>query len=137
MSLHCMVYVSIAKQEMTDKQLQDLLKKARENNERSAITGMLLYRDGFFIQAIEGEKKVLENLYAIIAKDERHWNLILIHDEPIEKRSFPDWTMGFDTIDDHNIEFMKGYTDFLQRPTPEDFSHYANQVSIFLDRFRH
>jgi hypothetical protein len=55
MSLYCLVYVSIANQEMSDKHLEAMLKKARNKNEKSAITGMLLYRDGFFIQALEGE----------------------------------------------------------------------------------
>jgi hypothetical protein len=40
---------------MSDKHLEAMLKKARNKNEKSAITGMLLYRDGFFIQALEGE----------------------------------------------------------------------------------
>ena len=40
---------------------------------------MLLYRDGFFIQALEGELDAIENLYAIIAKYERYKDVILVY----------------------------------------------------------
>jgi hypothetical protein len=131
------VYVSIASQEMSDNHLQNLLNKARENNEQLAITGMLLYRDGFFIQALEGEQKAIEDLYTIISQDKRHKDLILIYEQPIENRRFPDWTMGFHTLNDEDVEDIRGYTDFLKQPTPESFSQYANQVDVFLDKFRH
>ena len=52
MSLNCLVYVSLANQEMSESHLEDLLKKARIKNETLNITGMLLYRDGFFMQAL-------------------------------------------------------------------------------------
>jgi hypothetical protein len=122
---------------MSDKDLQALLKKARASNEILGITGMLLYRDRFFIQALEGEQTVLENLYAIISKDERHQNVILIYEKPIQQRRFPNWTMGFNKTDSTNTETIKGYTDFMQQPTPESFSQYANEVDILLDEFKH
>jgi hypothetical protein len=122
---------------MSDKDLQALLKKARASNEILGITGMLLYRDRFFIQALEGEQTVLENLYAIISKDERHQNVILIYEKPIQQRRFPNWTMGFNKTDSTDTETIKGYTDFLQQPTPESFSQYANEVDILLDEFKH
>jgi hypothetical protein len=122
---------------MSDEDLQNLLNKARENNEKLAITGMLLYRDRFFIQALEGEKKVVENLYSIILKDERHQNVILIYERPIQQRRFPNWTMGFNKTDSTNTETIKGYTDFLKQPTPESFAQCADEVDMLLDQFKH
>jgi hypothetical protein len=136
MSLHCLVYISIANQEMSDKHLQTLLKKAREKNEKSAITGMLLYRDGFFIQALEGKLEDIEDLFAIITKDERHRDVTLVYKSPLQQRHFPDWTMGFNRIDDDNTDIIKGYTDFLQQPTPTFFIQYATEVDILLNRFK-
>jgi Sensors of blue-light using FAD len=136
MSLYCLVYVSIANQKMSDRHLEALLKKAMEKNEKSAITGMLLYRDGFFIQALEGEQETIENLFATIAKDERHRDVILVYSSPIKQRGFPDWTMGFNRIDDNDAGIIKGYTDFLKQPTPAFFNHYATEVDILLSRFK-
>jgi len=97
----------------------------------------LLYPDGFFIQALEGEKNVINNLYPIIPKNERHQNLILIYERPIQQRRFPYWTMGFNKTDSTNTETIKVYTDFLKQPTPEYFAQCADEIHILLDQFKH
>lgn len=137
MSVHCLVYVSLANQEMSDDHLQSLLKKARTKNKILDVTGMLLFRDGFFMQALEGELKDIENIYEIISKDPRHSGLILIYKKPIKQRSFPDWTMGFNKIDDKSLESIEGYTKFLKNPTPEFFNLRASEAEAFLDQFKH
>lgn len=137
MSLHCLVYVSLANQEMSDSHLQSMLKKAREKNEGLSITGMLLYRDGFFMQALEGELKDIDDLFNTISKDPRHRDVLLIYKKPIQQRGFPDWTMGFNKIDDKNIDAINGYTDFLQNPTPEFFIQRASEAEALLDQFKH
>lgn len=137
MSLHCLVYVSLANQEMSDSHLQSMLKKAREKNHGLAITGMLLFRDGFFMQALEGEQKDIENLFETIAKDSRHRDVLLINNKTIKERGFPDWTMGFNKIDDKNIDAIEGYTNFLKKPTPEFFIHKASEAEALLDQFKH
>ena len=50
MPLHNLVYVSLATEDMSDETLKKILNKARTKNEGLDITGMLLYRDGFFMQ---------------------------------------------------------------------------------------
>lgn len=137
MSLNCLVYVSLANQEMSDSHLQSMLKKAREKNERLIITGMLLYRDGFFMQALEGELKNIEDLFDTIAMDPRHRDVTLIYKKPIKKRGFPDWTMGFNKIDDESLEAIDGYTKFLQNPTPAFFIQRASEAEALLDQFKH
>lgn len=139
MSLHCLVYVSLANQKMSDSHLQAMLQKARAKNEILNITGMLLYRDGFFMQALEGELKDIEALYDTISKDVRHSGLLLVYKKPIQQRGFPDWTMGFNKIDDNNVEAtaIEGYTDFLKNPTPAFFMERASEAEAVLDQFKH
>ncbi|MEL6406516.1 MAG: BLUF domain-containing protein, partial [Chloroflexota bacterium] len=62
MALNVIVYVSYASHTMSESELVEILDTARENNQRLNVTGMLLYRDGFFIQALEGEQAVIEPL---------------------------------------------------------------------------
>ena len=97
---------------------------------------MLLYRDGFFIQALEGELDAIENLYAIIAKYERYKDVILVYKNLIQKRRFSDWTMGFNRIEAEDNNLIEGYTDFLQQQTPTFFIQYATEVDILLNRFK-
>lgn len=48
MSLHCLIYTSIASQKMTDEDLKAILQKARPRNAALDITGMLLLSGSFF-----------------------------------------------------------------------------------------
>ena len=135
MSLLCLVYTSLANQKMSDDNLKDLLKKARIKNERLNMTGMLLYLDPFFIQILEGEEAIVNETYNIIKQDSRHVQVKLIYKKPIEERSFPNWTMGFNKISDENIESIEGFSDFWQRPNSEFFSDSPSEIEKMLDKF--
>ncbi|MDO9105394.1 MAG: BLUF domain-containing protein [Methylovulum sp.] len=137
MSLHCLVYVSLANQEMSDEHLKSMLAKARENNEKLGITGMLLYRDGFFMQALEGDEEKIDTLFKKIAQDSRHRDVLLVNKKPIRQRGFEKWTMGFNKINSGDVEQIDGFSDFLQRPTPAFFMHRASEAEALLDQFKH
>jgi len=51
-----LVYVSSATELFSDTQLENLLLRSRQNNSTLGITGMLLYKDGNFMQCLEGPK---------------------------------------------------------------------------------
>jgi hypothetical protein len=61
---------------MSDDNLKDLVKKSRLTNETLKITGMLLYLDPFFIQILEGEAAIVNELFNIIKQDSRHQKII-------------------------------------------------------------
>jgi len=140
-SLYCLVYTSIANQKMSDDNLKDLLKKSRSKNETLNITGMLLYLDPFFIHILEGEEAVVSTSFNIIKQDSRHHKVKIIYKKPIEARSFPTWTMGFNKISGENVEAVEGFSDFLQRPTSVCFSDSPSEIEKmlekFLDMFKH
>jgi hypothetical protein len=137
MSLYSLVYVSSAKKEMTDDELKGLLKLAREKNTGLGVTGMLLYRDGFFMQALEGEENVLESLFNAIKRDPRHEDVLVVYKKPIHERKFANWTMGFNKIDDKSLECVEGFCDFMQRPKPAFFAERAGEAEALLDNFNH
>jgi hypothetical protein len=116
MSLVSLVYVSLASHDMTDQELKDILEVSRDNNHALNVTGMLLYRDGFFIQALEGERNVVDNLYDKIEKDRRHTNVLKVYENDIEARSFNDWSMGFNKISDEAVASEEGFSEFLEDP---------------------
>ncbi len=53
-------------------------------------------------------------LYAKIRQDARHEQVKTLFDEPIDKRDFPNWTMGFEKLDDNNIYNIPGFTPFME-----------------------
>ena len=136
MSLISLVYVSYAAHPMTDDELRTLLEECRSNNQRLQVTGMLLYRQGFFIQDLEGEESVILPLFEAIAKDTRHRNVIKIHQRELITRSFPNWSMGFNKLGDGATLPMEGFTDFLQQPNTEYLLHDPDRARVMLESFK-
>ena len=66
--MYRLVYLSAAKTLFSKAELLDLLVKAREKNHRRGLTGILLYRNGDFLQLLEGEKTVVEEIFATIRR---------------------------------------------------------------------
>ena len=136
MSITTLVYVSFSAEKMTDQELKDILAVSRENNSKLGITGMLLYRDGFFIQVLEGEKEVVNQLYEKISEDERHANILKVYQETSKARSFEDWSMGFNKIEDVDLQNLEGFTDFLNKPQMNFFTKEPNRARTLLNMFK-
>jgi hypothetical protein len=108
------LYVSTAAREFTTPQLVALLKRTRANNEASGITGMLLYRSGNFMQALEGPPEQVGATLERIRKDKRHHDLRVIADVMEAERQFSNWHMGFAHLDDASVTGVAGFTEFLR-----------------------
>jgi len=93
--LRAIVYVSTASQLMTVPELEPLLVQARDLNLETAVTGVLLYSDGNFMQYFEGSEESTRVTYERIRASRRHEGIIEILNERIAQRSFSDWQMGF------------------------------------------
>lgn len=132
MTLISLAYVSAESRNMTAQDIEDILAKAREKNARLNITGMLLYRNGYFIQALEGEEADVMGLYNTIAADDRHRNVLMVSRETISKRSFGDWSMGFHDLEGLDAAELEGYTDFLDQPYEEDNIKQAGSRAVKL-----
>jgi len=94
-------------------ELANLLQVARENNAKLGLTGMLLYAEGSFFQVLEGPEDVVDALYAKIERDKRHTHVTMIIREPIPKRYFDAWTMGFYKVSREELAGMSGINDFF------------------------
>ncbi|BDT68181.1 hypothetical protein os1_23630 [Comamonadaceae bacterium OS-1] len=89
-----LVYVSSAHQPLGEPELEQLLHKARDRNQQNALTGVLLYNGGNFMQYLEGPSQALQETYRRIACDPLHHNVIELLLEPIAERSYSRWDMG-------------------------------------------
>ncbi|MDX2136618.1 MAG: BLUF domain-containing protein [Chloroflexota bacterium] len=137
MALITLVYVSVASHIMTDKELQDILKVAREHNGKHNISGMLLYRDGYFIQALEGEESIVVPLYDKIRKDPRHMNVLTVYKNEINNRVFENWSMGFNKIETGDLEKAPGLNDFMTKAFDHSyFETHPGRAVALLEQFR-
>jgi uncharacterized alpha/beta hydrolase family protein len=90
-----LVYFSIADKEISNDDIADILATARHFNMEHNITGVLTLVSGIFIQVLEGEASTLEELIEKVKKDKRNHSLTVLVCNQIEKRAFPDWSMGY------------------------------------------
>ncbi len=93
--LKYLVYTSIASPDLTEESVQSMLAAAREHNASAEITGLLLFRSGTFIQFLEGAAEEIDLLISRIRRDDRHQDVRVIIEEPVDQRRFPDWRMGY------------------------------------------
>jgi hypothetical protein len=109
-----LIYVSTAMRAFSEEDLLRLLSQSRAKNARLGLTGMLLYSGNNFFQVLEGEPAVVDELFQTIAQDERHMKMVTIIREPISKRSFGEWTMGFADLTSSDLQEITGLNDFFR-----------------------
>jgi hypothetical protein len=109
------IYASAAGRVFDTEELTELLQVARDNNAKLGLTGMLLYAEGSFFQVLEGPAEVVDALYVKIGRDERHGQMTLIIREPIPKRCFDAWTMGFYNVSREELAGISGVNDFFSK----------------------
>ncbi len=95
-----LVYVSAARRLFSPEKLSELLAISRRNNEAKGLTGMLLYADGNFMQALEGEAEIVDAVTAKIERDPRHHAMNRLIRMPITERQFGHWSMALRQLDD-------------------------------------
>jgi hypothetical protein len=100
MKLIRLIYGSIAAPGMSYAELMTLLRTAEEHNASRAISGMLCYGNGAFLQALEGDRDVVNRLYNRIVGDDRHSGCTLLSYGRIVSRSFEDWSMKLVSLDE-------------------------------------
>ena len=75
---------------------------------------MLLYKNGYFMQVLEGDEENVMEIFADIKKDIRHQSIDVLQSEYIRHRDFPNWAMGFADVDVGDEESIPGFTRFLE-----------------------
>jgi len=136
MSLYCLVYTSVSTQKMSDDDLKYLLERSRAKNQKSNITGMLLYLDPYFIQVLEGEEETIDQIFNTINGDPRHHKVSIIYRQPLDKRYFSNWSMGFNKINNEDLQNLDGFCDFLQHPHSTLANDLHPEVETILRKFR-
>jgi hypothetical protein len=111
--MHQVVYSSAAVVPFTEAELTELLARARLNNDRLGVSGMLLYHEGSFLQVLEGDAAVLEGLFTTISADKRHHRIIALLRREVDERHFGGWKMGFASMKNLPAN-LPGYSDYLR-----------------------
>lgn len=105
--MHSLVYKSTANPNLTREDLSRILETARNFNEVNAISGCLIYYNHKFLQILEGDKTLVDNLFFKIKQDNRNFDVTLMFEGFITERTFKKWSMAYidlNTTNDSNLE---------------------------------
>jgi len=90
--------------------VESILSQSRLRNPSLGITGILCHSGNIFLQAIEGGRAAVSELYNHISRDARHTDVVLLHYEEITERRFGGWTMGQVNLSKINTTVLMKYS---------------------------
>ncbi len=135
--MYFLVYVSAAVTWFSPSELRALLVGARHRNQHAGVTGMLLYKDGNFMQALEGNEATVRALYKRIGEDRRHNGLLVLDSGPQAVRQFAAWSMAFHDLSLRQGELPSGYSRFMDEPLNAPlFAQQPGRCHELLQMFR-
>jgi hypothetical protein len=108
--------------------IENILSQSRQYNPTCGITGILCYSGNIFLQAIEGGRTAVNELYGHILRDARHQDVQLLHYEEITERRFGGWTMGQVNLARINTSVLLKYSE---KPELDPYA-VSGQVSLAL-----
>jgi hypothetical protein len=91
------IYVSAASPDIAEHDTVKFLNEARKANRKNDVSGIMLYMGGCFLLLLEGEANKVDIASSEMFSDKREIRIILR--EPIAEREFPEWIMGFETVE--------------------------------------
>lgn len=103
-------YTSESSLSLENKDIVEILEKAKIANSNKDISGCLIYHNCKFVQILEGKKEDVLQLYSKIQKDHRHHKVVLLWENEVEDRYFPEWNMAYCDPEEKN---SKLYLDNL------------------------
>ena len=131
---------------MNSVDLLNLLRQSRARNVRHQITGMLHYKNGHFMQVLEGQEKDVRTIFSAIKRDMRHKSVDMLRSGYVINRHFPNWAMSYTDrhdlhdlhdLDNHDISETPGFSPFLESDSiPEYFSGHSVESHAMLLAFK-
>lgn len=121
MSLCCLVYVSGRRNptsQMNAEELRSIYEVSMKNNRKHGVTGLLLATARRFIQVLEGERRVVHDLFDRISEDPRHTNPFVRQSCTLNTRVYSEWSMNVVCVE-HIGKLLYGIGD-----TDDDFDPY-------------
>lgn len=140
--LHQLIYLSSAGGDFGTDDLDSILIASRKNNPAASVTGLLLFHDGCFFQALEGPVSEVRRVFEIIRHDVRHSGIIILQDQPCAQRAFANWSMGYVGPKQMTGKQREALVDLSRwlggdaRPNLSTSAPMSAQIESFLSSFR-
>lgn len=109
-----LIYVSSAARLLDEQALRAILESSIRHNTPQAVTGMLLYANGAFMQVLEGDEAAVAETMSRIRADPRHHDIYELCASPVTAREFGAWSMGFRALTPADASTWPGYAQFFE-----------------------
>ena len=130
--LKTICYISDSRINKSITDFNNLIEKAKINNAKNNITGILVYRNNNFLQVFEGSPETVDTIFDKIRMDQRHQNIFKIIDTSIDQRIFEDYNFGFTVVSDNNaLQNLSDYLDWLRNAD----NMIANEIVTMVENF--
>ena len=101
--------------------LSDIVRVASKHNPELQITGIISYREGQYLQVLEGPSAEVNKLMTKIGSDPRHEDIWVFLDKSVTERSFSNWGVSvfnfvdqgafFDTFIEKNNAILNSFDE--------------------------
>lgn len=106
-----LLYASRAAEGVGAEELAAILRKSRQDNPGTGVTGLLCLSGGIFLQVLEGGRSQVSALYNRISHDPRHRDVVLLTYDEIAERRFAGWSMGVIDLSRLNPALLLKYSE--------------------------
>ena len=93
------LYVSVADPTLVSDDIYTLVGNSQQRNSADGLSGIMLYNGSNFLQLIEGDAGPLDACFARIQRDPRHSGVVVMRNDPVAVREFPEWAMRYSLVD--------------------------------------
>ncbi len=128
-------YISDSNLDNSFSDLKELFRKAKINNAKNQITGVLIHKSNNFLQVLEGDHKTVDTLFNRIRLDDRHQNIFKILETTIEERFFEEYKFGFTVIKNKDaLNNLEDYLNWLRNAENTIANEIVTMVKNFITR---
>lgn len=124
------IYTSTATRAMGDEDLRSILDTSVRRNTHDGVTGLLLFANAIFLQAVEGPAASIDALLARLESDPRHHAITILSHTEVTQRNFAQWSMGFKQLAPQDLIDHPHFAPFF---TPGFDPSHLGQPGLALD----
>jgi hypothetical protein len=107
-----LIYASRSTSPLNAETIAGILAQSGKHNLDAGVTGVLCVCHGdIFMQALEGGRAEVNQLYAKLVRDTRHTDVTLLDYAEISERRFSSWRMGRVDLDKLNLGVVLKYSE--------------------------
>ncbi len=131
--LHTICYISNAKPELSNKEIENIFEETKNNNTDCKVSGILLYNLGHFFQVLEGEKEHIIDLYENkIKKDTRHEGIFEVYNKETAKPVFLQYNSKFNVVKtEKDLQKIKDYLNSVRTTTSNKLARLLRPFMMF------